>query len=296
MLPSACLQSSQARKLARSMISRHLHLQRSSTVAEILSSKHSTLLTDQQSCAESVAANVVWADTQIRDLQALNTVDIQTLVKHTMLHDIVALPWCHRARSQRVPGRLTVPLYPLLNSSDVLSCVRKRLPDRADVAVDGGGRWVFHLLLTNGDCPRSVLDIGGDVVWTAIGVSGRDVHVSGAGCGTVAEVWVHPGDFAGVGLHAAGCLTRLDVTPNHGCHVTLVVHETGIEVGGVVGVGRRDVCESSGEWVFQEVEHCEELASGHVEMVAEPTCDNLSSISMWFCEDWDVEECLPNSA
>lgn len=72
----------------------------------------------------------------------------------------------------------------------------------------------------------------------------------------------HVLDFTGVGIHASGSLTRLDVAPDHGCHITLIVHETSIKVGSLIGVGRLDVGESTREGVLEEVEHGEELARG----------------------------------
>ena len=104
-------------------------------------------------------------------------------------------------------------------------------------------------------------------------------------------MWVHAGYFACVGAHAAGGLARFDVAPDHGSHVALIVHEAGVEVGGIVGVGGLDVGEAAGEWIFlgmllgdllerlmhwegkmayQEVEHGEEFARGHEHVVAEP--------------------------
>jgi hypothetical protein len=43
-------------------------------------------------------------------------------------------------------------------------------------------------------------------------------------------------DFAGVGFHAARGFARLDIAPDHGCHIALVVHEAGIEVRSFVRV------------------------------------------------------------
>ena len=77
------------------------------------------------------------------------------------------------------------------------------------------------------------------------------------------------GDFAGIGVHAAGCLARFDVAPDHGSHVALVVHESGVEVGCFVGVGGYNVRATSGEGVLQEMEHGEEFALRHEHMVAE---------------------------
>ena len=48
----------------------------------------------------------------------------------------------------------------------------------------------------------------------------------------------------------------------HWCHVTLVVHETGIEVGSVVGGRAGDEGLTTREGILQEVEHGEELVKG----------------------------------
>lgn len=46
---------------------------------------------------ESVAANVVGTDGQVRDLKVLDAMDVESLVQDTMLDDLVALPRCHAA-------------------------------------------------------------------------------------------------------------------------------------------------------------------------------------------------------
>lgn len=61
---------------------------------------------------------------------------------------------------------------------------------------------------------------------------------------------MHAGYFACIGAHAAGGLARFDVAPDHWGHVALIVHEAGIEVGGIVRVGGPDVGEAAGERVF----------------------------------------------
>lgn len=62
------------------MVSRHLHIERGTTVAKILSSKDSTLLTNEQRSRVRVAANIVRADGQVSNLEALDTVNIEALV------------------------------------------------------------------------------------------------------------------------------------------------------------------------------------------------------------------------
>ena len=45
----------------------------------------------------------------------------------------------------------------------------------------------------------------------------------------------------------------------HGCHVSLVVHEASIEVGGIVTRRAGDESASTAEGILEEVEHGEEL-------------------------------------
>lgn len=115
------------------------------------------------------------------------------------------------------------------------------------VRVEEAHGWLLALLERQG--PRAVHDVGGNVVGATVRVTGVDIHIQGAGRGVVLEVWVHASDFTGVGIHATGGLARLDIAPNHGCHVFLVVHEAGVEVRCFVWVWRHDVGEASGELV-----------------------------------------------
>lgn len=95
-----------------------------------------------------------------------------------------------------------------------------------------------------------MLDVSAEVERASVGIRGSKVQVEGTGRRVVGEVRVHSSDFTGVGSHAASSLTRLDVTPDHRSHITLVVHETGIEVGSLVWVGRLDVDPATREWIF----------------------------------------------
>ena len=81
--------------------------------------QHRALLTNQQRCAEGVASDVVRADRQVRYLEVLDTVDIESLVEHTVLDDVVTLSRCHGAGTKRMPSCLNVTLNPLLNVGNV---------------------------------------------------------------------------------------------------------------------------------------------------------------------------------
>lgn len=55
--------------------------------------------------AESVAAHVVRADRQVANLEALDTVNIETLVHDTSVGcDGVAFAWCHAACTKTMPS------------------------------------------------------------------------------------------------------------------------------------------------------------------------------------------------
>lgn len=84
----------------------------------------------------------------------------------------------------------------------------------------------------------------------------------------------HSLNFTSVRVHAAGRLTRLDVTPDHGNHITLIIHETRIEVGSLIWIRALDVGGSTRERIFEEVEHGEELSGRHQHVVTEPAADN----------------------
>ena len=69
------------------MVIRHLHVESAATVSKILSSEHSALLANEQRSRVRVAADVVGADGEIGDLEALDAVDVETLVQDTVLDD-----------------------------------------------------------------------------------------------------------------------------------------------------------------------------------------------------------------
>jgi hypothetical protein len=155
---------------------------------------------------------------------------------------------------------------------DVLLGVLKRWKNLLAVRVQKVG--LGRAALLHRHRPASVLDTRSDVTGQGIRVGSREVQVLGARGAVVRVEGVHGLDFAGVGVHAAGRLAGLDVAPDHGRHVALVVHEAGVEVGGFVRVGRYDVCGAAREGVLEEVEHCEELARRHNHVVAKPSSND----------------------
>lgn len=102
------LQSAQSSNFPWCMIVGNLHLQCSTRVSEVFRNQHGSLLANEQSSRVCVAANVVGADGQIGNLEALDAVDVEALVENTVLDNRVALPRRHRASSERVPCRLDV--------------------------------------------------------------------------------------------------------------------------------------------------------------------------------------------
>ena len=69
---------------------------------------------------ESVAADVVRADRQVRHLEVLHAVNIGSLVQDTVLDDLVAFLGTHTTGTKRMPGSLAVTLHPLLNVCNIL--------------------------------------------------------------------------------------------------------------------------------------------------------------------------------
>jgi hypothetical protein len=85
------------------MILRHLHIQRLTTIPKILARQHRTLLANQQRRAVRVAPNIVRANRQVRDLEALDAVHVEALVEHAVLDNRVAFARGHAARAEGVP-------------------------------------------------------------------------------------------------------------------------------------------------------------------------------------------------
>lgn len=70
------LQPRQPDDLSRRMVSWHLHVERCTRVAQVFTRKHRALLADEQRCRVRVAPDVIGADGQISDLEALDAVHI----------------------------------------------------------------------------------------------------------------------------------------------------------------------------------------------------------------------------
>lgn len=81
------------------MVFWHTHLQGAAAVAQVLGGEDGALLADEQSGGVGVAADVVGADGQVGDLEALDAVHVEALVEDTVLDDRVALAGSHGASS-----------------------------------------------------------------------------------------------------------------------------------------------------------------------------------------------------
>lgn len=88
------------------------------------------------------------------------------------------------------------------------------------------------------------------VIRPGIGVGSGKVKVKCASGRVVLEVRVHASHLSSIRIHTAGRLSGLDVPPNHGGHVALVVHETGIEVRVLIRVWGLDMGKSTREGIF----------------------------------------------
>ena len=107
------LQPAQVFHFHRSLILGHSHFQGFPRISEIFRGKDATFLSDQEGGAIGVATkdcqqncrygpdtpfylpNVVRTDRQISHLEALDTVDVETFIQHTVFDDAVALLWRH---------------------------------------------------------------------------------------------------------------------------------------------------------------------------------------------------------
>jgi len=148
----------------------NLHLQTLTTIPQILGNENGALLTDEEGGRVRVAADVVGADAQIRDLEALDAVDVEPLVEDAVLDDAVALARGHAAGAKGVPGRLDVAFDPLLDVLDVLVGVLELLVVGFIVRVEPVDRgW---LAFFERHAPASVLDPGSEVAWEGICVGG----------------------------------------------------------------------------------------------------------------------------
>lgn len=226
--------------------------------------------------AIGVAAHVIRADRKVSNLQALDVVDVQTLVEHAVLDRRVAFFRCHAAGPEGMPGRFDMTLgwekssaflihstchdcWTTYSTSRYAQCPswntgagrvflacwssrkwrRGRTTCRAaggptmtlkrDVNTDNKTTYPSSSLLT-------VLNSSRKMVGARVRLRGGEVHVVRACVRIKPKMRVHRRDFSGVCLHPSGSLAGFYVSPDHGCHVALVVHEPGVKVGNRIRV------------------------------------------------------------
>lgn len=86
------------------MVLWHLHVESAAGIPQVLGGEDGALLANEKGSAIGVATDIVGADRQVSDLEALDTVDVETLVQDTMCDNIVAILGAHGAGAQGVPG------------------------------------------------------------------------------------------------------------------------------------------------------------------------------------------------
>ncbi|KAH3669438.1 hypothetical protein OGAPHI_001559 [Ogataea philodendri] len=223
---------------------------------------------------------------QVCNLQALDSVNIESCIQDTSLwSQLVALSWSNRAGSQAVPGGLGVLLDVVDNGFVILGSVLD-IGEELHL-VRGHVQLVLWKGLLDRNGPGSVVQVGAEVVRTSKGLAGLQVQVLGSGWRVHLVLRVVRSDFSCKALHSSGSLSGLLVSPDHWPQVSLVVEETGVEIWTVVRVWRGDSDESSGEWVFQEVEHGHELSVRDLGVVTEES-RNHRVMHQWFV--WLVGE------
>ena len=95
------LQSRPTRRLISPIMPNgHFHLERITTVAQILRDEHSRLLTNEQRGAVRVTAHVVRADREVSALETLDAMDVEARVEDTIFDDAIALTGSHAACTQ----------------------------------------------------------------------------------------------------------------------------------------------------------------------------------------------------
>lgn len=106
--------------------------------------------------------------------------DVEALVKHTVLDNAVAALRGHRAGAQTVPGTLNVALDPFLDSLDVPGAVLQLLTDLLSVAVEETDLG-WRLSRAEWERPAAVANTSGQVTGQGIRLSCGQVHVPSSG-------------------------------------------------------------------------------------------------------------------
>lgn len=158
------------------MVSRDLHVQGRTGIAQILGDQHGAFLADQEGSLgnmliqataqmaagmaeahrECVAAHIVWTDRQVANFQSLDAMHVETLVKNAAVFcDRAALSRGHAASPEGVPsgldmafdffvstanGTLSLLLTPFLNALNVLLAIVQGVSRLVLVRIEHSGR------------------------------------------------------------------------------------------------------------------------------------------------------------
>jgi hypothetical protein len=126
-----------------------------------------------------------------------------------------------------------------LDGLDVLLAILELLADMGLVGVENVGAWLA-VCLWERRRPASVANTSCEVAREGVCLGGLEVHIMSTG-GTVVvkervliksvkcrianeRLTYHVLDFTGICVHATSSFTRLDVSPDHRDHVSLIVH------------------------------------------------------------------------
>jgi len=210
--------------------------------AEVLRHEISSLFSDQQSRRVGVGPEIVGADTQVNDLEILSAENVETPI-----NDASFFPWLHGARSQAVPGGLDMVGDPVVDGLVVFLGILDILVNLAGVV---GIAWLV---------PSAHVDSNGESVGENA-LRGLDVKIFRRRGRCRVEARVVGSQFTAESIHSPGDFTSLFVAPTDWSKVSLVVHETTVEIRLDVWVGALDVNLAAGSRVLEILEHRDVLA------------------------------------
>lgn len=97
---------------------------------------------------------------------------------------------------------------------------------------------------------RTMLDTSREMVRASVCLRGLEVKILRSCLRIERKVRVHICHLASIRRHSSSGFSGLDVSPDHRCHVALVVHEACVKVWILIGVGRLYVSKTTREWIF----------------------------------------------
>ena len=194
-----------------------------------------------------------------------------------------------------MPCCFDVALDPLFDLGNVFFGVVEVFADIVGLAAghEASGRCFAGLLL---DRPAAVLDTRGEMAGPTVGLSVCEVEILGVSGGVIGvvskeillgryhfstygegvDLRMHSCYFPGICIHASSSFAGFDIAPDHGRHVTLIVHEASVKVGRFIWIWRYNVGAATREGVLQKVEHGEELAWWYQHVVAKEARSRIS--------------------